>query len=202
MRGIVFSCYQYYYKYGSFPSYTIDENNKPLHSWRVLLLPDIGEKELYDKIRLDEPWNSEYNSQFHDYVVPLYQCRSSINRKKGRTNYFLVTGEGSLFDKSGKLIMDSENQRILLVESSKDVNWMCPVDISYTEYKSSKFVPAAKYHFNLANNDLGVQRIISEPFYLYLDSIEIFFLCVLFALCVIVILRVCYIVILLFYIRS
>ena len=50
----------YHEVHGSFPpAYTVDENGKPLHSWRVLILPFIEQKALYDKIRLDEPWDSE-----------------------------------------------------------------------------------------------------------------------------------------------
>ena len=37
------------------PAYTTDEDGKPLHSWRVLILPFIEQRGLYESIRLDEP---------------------------------------------------------------------------------------------------------------------------------------------------
>lgn len=46
------------------PPYVCDAQGVPLLSWRVLLLPYLGKQELYDKIRLDEPWDSEWNKQF------------------------------------------------------------------------------------------------------------------------------------------
>ena len=45
----------------------------PRHSWRVLLLPYLGEAELFARIRLDEPWNSEWNRQFHDQMPAIFR---------------------------------------------------------------------------------------------------------------------------------
>ncbi|MDO4630229.1 MAG: DUF1559 domain-containing protein [Planctomycetia bacterium] len=42
--------------------FTVDDEDKPLHSWRVLLLPYLEQQELLDQIRLDEPWDSDWNS--------------------------------------------------------------------------------------------------------------------------------------------
>ena len=36
-------------------------NWRPLLSWRVAILPDLGERELYEQFHLDEPWNSPHN---------------------------------------------------------------------------------------------------------------------------------------------
>jgi len=47
---------------GAFPSAAIcDDDGKPLLSWRVAVLPYIGEKTLYQKFKLDEPWNGPTN---------------------------------------------------------------------------------------------------------------------------------------------
>ncbi|MDR1491323.1 MAG: DUF1559 domain-containing protein, partial [Planctomycetaceae bacterium] len=57
----------YHTKHGELPpTYTTNANGEPLQSWRVLLLPYLGEKELYQQIRLDEAWDSEFNRQFHE----------------------------------------------------------------------------------------------------------------------------------------
>ena len=37
------------------------EDGRPLHSWRVLLLPFIEQDELFKQFRLDEPWDSAHN---------------------------------------------------------------------------------------------------------------------------------------------
>ena len=67
MKGLTLAFHNYHDVYGSFPpAYTVDKNGKPLHSWRVLILPFMEGQALYEKIRLDEPWDSEHNRQFHD----------------------------------------------------------------------------------------------------------------------------------------
>ena len=38
-----------------------DRAGKPLLSWRVALLPHLGQDALYKQFKLDEPWDSEHN---------------------------------------------------------------------------------------------------------------------------------------------
>jgi hypothetical protein len=79
----------------AFPAlYTVDKDDKPLHSWRVLILPFIGEADLYKEIRLNEPWDSEYNKQFHSRMPPVYACPSSPNKTTKQCCYSAIVGEG------------------------------------------------------------------------------------------------------------
>jgi hypothetical protein len=72
MQQIGIALQKYHDQHGSFPpAYTVDENGNPLHSWRTLILPYFEEpkwKEIYDQIRFDEPWDSEHNRQFSEYI--------------------------------------------------------------------------------------------------------------------------------------
>jgi len=72
MQQIGIALQKYHDEHGSFPpAYTVDADGNPLHSWRTLILPYFGEpkwKEIYDQIRFDEPWDSEHNRQFNEYV--------------------------------------------------------------------------------------------------------------------------------------
>ncbi len=65
------------------PAYTVDAEGRPLHSWRVLILPYIEQQELYERIRLDEPWDSPYNRQFHNVDIPQYRCPADQSRPQG-----------------------------------------------------------------------------------------------------------------------
>ncbi|MBR5243975.1 MAG: DUF1559 domain-containing protein, partial [Thermoguttaceae bacterium] len=60
------------------PAYTVDEAGRPLHSWRVLILPYLENSTLYREIRLDEPWDSEWNSRFHSLPVSPFACPSRV----------------------------------------------------------------------------------------------------------------------------
>ncbi|MDR0327796.1 MAG: DUF1559 domain-containing protein [Planctomycetaceae bacterium] len=132
--------YEYHKKNGAFPPlYTVDDTGKPLHSWRVLILPLIEQKELYDKIRLDEPWDSAHNKQFHDQMPDFYHCPS--NSGKGCC-YSVIAGEAFVpakdthqkKGKSSKEILDGEDNTLAIVEVKTPFNWMDPTaDIALDE---------------------------------------------------------------------
>jgi len=113
------------------PAYTVDKNGKPLHSWRVLLLPYLEQTALYEQIRLDEPWDSEYNSQFHDVVIPTFQCLSNHYAMPGANCcYTAVIGENTVFTGSKGInlgaITDGTSNTIMFAECQTPFCWMDP----------------------------------------------------------------------------
>jgi hypothetical protein len=112
------------------PAWTADGGGNPLHSWRVLLLPYLGQQALYDAIRLDEPWDSEHNRQFHDETVAFYRCPSDPAAQPGQTTYSVVVGPDMPFEPGeGKRLADfgpHSDDMILLVERARPVCWMDP----------------------------------------------------------------------------
>jgi len=136
LRRIMLAMLIYQHEHGTLPpAYTVDAAGNPLHSWRVLLLPYLGEEELYGKLRLDEPWGSEHNRQFHGAAIAIYQCPSA-ELKPGQTTYSVVVGENTAFQAGeGKSLDDLGMNLILVVErepsSGRDgerqsVCWMDP----------------------------------------------------------------------------
>lgn len=131
------------------PAYTVDSNGKPLHSWRVLILPYMEQSELYESIRLDEPWDSAHNRRFTTRMPEVFRCPGCARcashtenpwRLPGAncTNYFAVVGDEAamLPDEPRPLhdIADSVSQTLLLVEAAdRSVNWMQPKDLSLEE---------------------------------------------------------------------
>jgi hypothetical protein len=111
------------------PAYTVDASGNRLHSWRVLILPQLGEHELYSEIRLDEPWDSPHNAQFHAAADHLFQCPSH-GLAPGETTYAVVDGAGAPFDGAvGRALADlgpDRADRLLVVERTTAVNWMDP----------------------------------------------------------------------------
>ena len=120
------------------PAYTVDENGNPLHSWRVLILPYVSQQYLYDQIRLDEPWDSEYNKQFHSQMQSSFCC-PSIETMAGMTTYSVIVGEETPFgDPTAKHtygdISDGTSNTIFLVERKIPVCWMDPTqEITFEE---------------------------------------------------------------------
>ena len=61
-KQICFAILTYQSAYGHFPpAYIADENGTPMHSWRVLILPFLEQRALYDQYDFDEPWNGPNN---------------------------------------------------------------------------------------------------------------------------------------------
>ena len=128
----------YYDANGTFPpTFSVDANGTPLHSWRVLILPYLGEKEkaLYDQIRLDEPWNSEHNKAFYAQMPDVYRCPTAKDLKEGETVYAALVSQDGLFDRSGvgkdpKLFLQQTDRdarrQIILTESPAPCCWMIP----------------------------------------------------------------------------
>ena len=115
------------------PLYTVDENGRPLHSWRVCILSYIGETRLYDQIRHDEPWDSPHNSQFHNQTPSIYQCSAN----PGGCCYSVVAGEGFLPGPHNRFfgsITDGMSNTLAVIEVKKPFCWMDPTaDVTLDE---------------------------------------------------------------------
>jgi hypothetical protein len=120
-------------------AYTTDENGKPLHSWRVLMLPYLEGQSLYDSIRLDEPWDSDYNKQFHgqtssvfhNQAPSVFQCPDADSDMAGMTCYSVVIGPESYpVEPNVRLefarVSDGASNTISIVERKTPVCWMDP----------------------------------------------------------------------------
>ncbi|MDR1493272.1 MAG: DUF1559 domain-containing protein [Planctomycetaceae bacterium] len=145
LKQILLAMHNYHDDYKSLPpAYVTDASGKPRHSWRVLLLPYLDEKELYKKIRLNESWDSEYNKQFHAQTPRQFQCpsmnksgvkafiSSKFSRIADGCSYSLVTGKETAFHGSEPAkfsdVTDGTSNTILLVERMVPVNWMNPTN--------------------------------------------------------------------------
>jgi hypothetical protein len=55
------------------PAVVTDANGKPLYSWRVVLLPFLGQVPLYQEFHLDEAWDSPHNVELLSRMPPIYR---------------------------------------------------------------------------------------------------------------------------------
>ena len=118
------------------PAYTVDEAGRPLHSWRVLILPYLESSPLYREIRLDEPWDSEWNSRFHSLPVSPFACPSRVaalpdGAPVAETTYSVVVGNETAFPGVGKWrkwedFADGLAKTLCVVERKTPVCWMDP----------------------------------------------------------------------------
>ena len=125
----------YHERYGCYPpQYLADEAGNPAHSWRVLLLPDLGYGELYRRYRFDEPWDGPNNRLLvtampAEYRSPFLDSKSTISQ------YIGIAGKNTAW--RGTISLHMEDMRpseqptlIFLVEAANsDIQWMEPRDI-------------------------------------------------------------------------
>ena len=160
--------HNYHDAYGGVPPlYTVDAEGKPLHSWRVLILPFIEQTALYEQIRLNEPWDSPHNKQFHNVVVPYFSCPDNPLVAPGKSCTYSAIADASLrpaLPDSGQRPRDSFanyqdglSNQIFFVEVKEPFNWMDPTaDVTLDEF--AKGVNAGRvgsFHPNGCNVCLG-----------------------------------------------
>src|SRR5438105_1376638 len=64
MKQIELALLNYHDANKSFPpAYVADAEGKPMHSWRVLILPYLERNDLYQQYDFNEPWNGPHNSR-------------------------------------------------------------------------------------------------------------------------------------------
>ncbi|MHC4879770.1 MAG: DUF1559 family PulG-like putative transporter, partial [Planctomycetota bacterium] len=87
----------YYGKHGRFPASGIQsDDSAELHSWRVALLPFLGEQSLYERYQLDEPWNSASNQEVLRRMPDVYR-HIDDSPTSYRSAYYGLTGPGTAF---------------------------------------------------------------------------------------------------------
>jgi beta-lactamase regulating signal transducer with metallopeptidase domain len=116
------------------PAAVLGPDGKTLHSWRVELLPFLGEQKLFDEYKLDETWDSEHNKTLVAKIPSIYS--TSVWTQKGDSDYFVITGKGTLFDADEpgrrESVADAPGETILVIQSNQHIPWTKPIDIETT----------------------------------------------------------------------
>jgi hypothetical protein len=114
-----------------------DKDNRPNLSWRVHILKELGQQNLFEKFNLHEPWDSPHNLQLLKLMPDVYRDPMS---KPGSTTTRMVrlTGPNALFSDIGpgpKKNQISDHRAttllIVLVGPEKAVPWTKPEDLAY-----------------------------------------------------------------------
>jgi hypothetical protein len=141
LRRITLALHNYHDVYKSFPpAYVADETGKPMHSWRVLILPFLEQKALYDLYRFDEPWDGPNNRQLAAMAMKmkLFECPSDGNAGTGQTSYVAVVGPGTAWPGAKSIslsdIQDGSSNTIHIVEvHHSGIHWMEPRDLDASQ---------------------------------------------------------------------
>jgi prepilin-type processing-associated H-X9-DG protein len=153
LRQIELAIQNYHDQHGDLPPSSItDEDGRPLHSWRVLLLPyfyDPELQQLYDEYDFSEPWDGPHNRRLAERMPDLYRCPSHPPQDND-TDYMVVVGEftplqpavlkpgqdpKSIRSKTSMgSVVDGAAITIGVVEvAHSGVNWLEPSDLSFDD---------------------------------------------------------------------
>ena len=125
-------------RYGTFPpAYTTDQNGRPMHSWRALILPYVGCPEIYEQYDYSEPWDGPNNSKLANQMPSCF-LSATEPPSTSHTNVVALTGPGTVFPRADgtrlKDIADRPQNTILLVEiTNSQIPWLAPIDLPAEE---------------------------------------------------------------------
>jgi prepilin-type processing-associated H-X9-DG protein len=134
----------YHDAYGTLPPAVIaDENGRPMHSWRVAILPFMEQASLHEMYDSDVPWDDPNNQLLMGSPIMAYQCpsdpSSSGTSSLCDTNYVMVVGKGAVGGEPNEAvrisdIRDGTSNTILAIEvGGSGIPWMEPRDVTVEE---------------------------------------------------------------------
>jgi hypothetical protein len=137
LKHIALALQEYHDWHSSFPPpFIADKSGKPIHSWRVLILPFLSERNRYDDYRFDEPWNGPNNWKLADEVPNCFRCPDRTRSTSDlTTDYVAVVGPNTVWPADGATrlsdIIDGTGNTLLVVESAGcGIYWTEPRDLA------------------------------------------------------------------------
>jgi hypothetical protein len=128
----------YHERYGHLPPTSIaDDSGQPQHSWRVLILPQLGYHDLYERYRFDEPWNGPDNMALLREMPAVYARSGREDDRGEETSYLAIEDSRTAQLGAGPRNLpeiSSGTQHLLVVEyEGRSVPWTSPNDITEDE---------------------------------------------------------------------
>ena len=98
---IALAFHNYTSQHKAFPEQgNYDDAGRPLLSWRVHLLPYLGQQALYDKFHIDEPWDSPHNRKLVTRMPEIYADPNWLVRRAvgaGKTTFVAPIADETVF---------------------------------------------------------------------------------------------------------
>jgi hypothetical protein len=137
------------------PAIVFGPDGKPWHSWRVLILPYLGEMRLYNRYDFTQPWDSPKNRVLIDQMPSVYRDPQNGEATDSTTHYAALVGEKTAFPPQGSRITiakgaasgdlfkgvpllrvtdgTSNTMAIAPVDPARKIPWTKPEDITVGE---------------------------------------------------------------------
>jgi hypothetical protein len=122
------------------PPALLGADGRPQYSWRVLVLPYLGEKQLYEEFRPGEPWDGPHNKALLAKMPRVYPPVRGKPREPYATFYQAIVGPGAGLEARQRLhypgsYPDGLANTVMLAEAAEAVPWSKPADLPYDPSK-------------------------------------------------------------------
>lgn len=134
LQSIAIALLNYHDVHGAFPpARLMGPDGRPWHSWRVLILPYLGEDELFSAYDFAQPWDAPANRALLDRMPRAYRCPSA-DRSGSLSGVAALTGPGTLFPEDGPTglrdVADGADRTLMVVEVARpEIPWTAPADL-------------------------------------------------------------------------
>jgi prepilin-type processing-associated H-X9-DG protein len=165
LKQIALAMHNYHAANNTLPKPAItSKDGKPLLSWRVAILPFLEQGELYNKFKLDEPWDSPHNKALLQEMPATYLCPSRSNVAPNTSTYRVFTGKGALFEEGQAIgfvaVTDGTSNTLMVTEADEAVPWTKPDDLTFDPAAAASLCGAGSNHpggFNASMADGSVR---------------------------------------------
>jgi prepilin-type processing-associated H-X9-DG protein len=116
------------------PAYIADANGKPVHSWRMLIMPFMEQSGIFNQYNFNEPWNGPNNIKLVDCMPSNLTCPSRSSSSPTLTSYVVVTGPKTMFPGATSVkfadVTDGLSNTLMVVEvANVNIPWTAPWDL-------------------------------------------------------------------------
>ena len=138
LKEVILALHNFHDANKAFPARSIrSKEGTELLSWRVQILPYLGEGALYSEFHLDEPWDSEHNRKLIPRMPAVFISGNVTRdqRAKGMTTIVGLVAAKTFFGTPDPItiqqITDGTSNAIAVVDANSDraVPWTKPADL-------------------------------------------------------------------------
>lgn len=134
LKQIGLALRQYHESWKCFPpAFIRGPDGRRWHSWRVLILPYMGQEALYANYHFDEPWDGPNNRKLWDQIS-WFCVHDPSAKREGKTSFVAVVGTSTVIAAESPSsildIIDGTANTVMVVETSMTIPWFAPIDLS------------------------------------------------------------------------